>query len=192
MSRATLLFTSITSMLIISAFISCTPKNETTTTNNATNTTSTTDDAACPPVCITKLYNLELSSGDYTALKTAFPAGNNMVVQFTYDKTKAMALSLIAYASKPGHQFTPAYSKDLTAVSDAGVALPNKFVLGDQQISFANIDVVIAGAGNPANYTLTFTPEINGINVRYKVCVKGFACPAPAAYTQPSPPANAN
>jgi hypothetical protein len=146
----------------------------------------------CPPVSITKLYNLELSSTDYTALKTAFPAGNNMVVQFSYDKTKTTPLSLIAYASKPGHQVQPPFSKYLTAVSEATVALPDQFVLGDQQVPFAGIDLVIAAAGNPASYTLTFTPEMNGINVRFKVCVKGFACPAPAQYTQPSPPANAN
>lgn len=161
----------------------------------------------CPPatsdfVKITKLYNLELTKTDYEILKSAAGPGNSsdLVFQFLYDKTKTYRITMIAYAARPGHRFQadppnpahPLTSKELTAVSEATLALPDKFALGDQQVPIGSITNLLNSVGNPADFILTFTPELNGINIRYKICVKGFACPAPAAYTNPSPPANAN
>ena len=147
---------------------------------------------------IDKLYELELTKADYVVLKTAAgpSAQAGIVFQFSYDKTKTMRLSMIGYASRPGHQFqdvaNPPVSKDLKAVAESALVLPDRIVLGDQQVPIGAIDALITSVGNPADYILTFKPELNGINIRYKICVKGFACPAPAAFTQPSPPANAN
>lgn len=184
-------------------FFAC--KNNDTTTTPSTTTTTTTPEQNQPPCTAGKLYMLQLSSADYLALKTAAgPAHTaNLVVQFIYNNANPNPLSLIAYAARPGHKFqanppNPAHPlvwKELIAVSEAPGPFPAKYVLGDQQISIGLVDALLAGAGNPANYTLTFTPEVNGANnnIRFKICVINPTwCPNAGTYTQPSPPANAD
>jgi len=149
------------------------------------------------------LDTLTMSSADYISLRNAFPSSagqrSKMVLQFFFKNSLGETPSLIAYASKPGNQFTtpsvPApVSRVLNKAGRSTFQLPNEFVMGDQQIRFDDIDAII---GASTNYTLYFVPRIlaGERNIRYKICIDkgaGIVCLAAATETQPSPPANAN
>ena len=149
------------------------------------------------------LDTLKLSKEDYEALRIPFASPQaKLVVQFYFDKTKGETPSLIAFASKPANQFNQppqvpdTVARVLTKGGKSTVQLPNIFVLGDQEITFAAINGLLPA--NPATpYTLLFIPKIPAgeIHVRYEVCIDlgaGPSCPAPPPPTQPSPPANAS
>ena len=157
----------------------------------------------------TNFYELSLSKAQYEALRD-FHAGaaKKMVVQFYFNSVSATPPSLIAYASKTKNDFDKTgttLGKIMTITTTKGIAVPDEFVLGDQQVTFKAIkDNLITGSGiDPAlNYELIFKPVMNGKNVAYKVCIKymkagetepteycGGASPVP---TQPSPPINAD
>jgi hypothetical protein len=190
------IFTAILILLVSSIiFTACNNDGD---NHNSNPATVTTDSTQC--WFGAWLDTLELSSADYAELKNTFPSGGSerskLVFQFYFDKTVAGNPSLIAYASKPGNQFTQGtvtnpVSKVLKIGGPHALQLPNTFVLGDQQIRFDSIDGILSGA---ATDTIIFIPTIKPgeINVRYKICLKGAACPSPAPITQPSPPANAN
>ena len=151
------------------------------------------------------LDTLKLSKTDYETLRTTFPSAGSqrskIVVQFYFNSANGETPSLIAYASKPGNQFSGGMVPDTVArvLSKGGrhtVQLPNIFVLGDQQITFDSIDGLLPASPHTP-YTLLFIPRIPAgeINVLYDVCIDvgaGPSCPAPPPPTQPSPPANAN
>ena len=148
----------------------------------------------------TYLDTLWLSSTDYNVLRSTFPntAANKakLVFQFYFNKASASNPSLIAYASRKKNDFrdgsvTTAVYKVLSIGGPNAFLLPDNFVLGDQQIRIDQIDGVLTGA---VSDTILFIPAIfpGEINVRYKICLKGAACPSPPPATQPSPPANAN
>ena len=149
------------------------------------------------------LDTLTMSSADYTTLRNTFPssgsARSKLVFQFFFKNSLGETPSLIAYASKPGNQFTTPQvpvpvSRVLNKAGRSTVQLPNEFVMGDQQIRFDDIDGIIGAA---TSYTLYFIPKIvaGERNIRYSVCIdkgSGVICLAPPPDTQPSPPANAN
>ena len=148
----------------------------------------------------TYLDTLMLNEADYNVLRNTFPSAgaqrSKIVFQFHFDNTAASKPSLIGYASLPGNRFTQgAITTPVSRVLQKGgghaLQLPNLFVLGDQQIRFDDIDAILTAAPDDV---ILFVPKIQPgeINVRYKVCLRGAACPDPAPTTQPSPPANAN
>lgn len=146
------------------------------------------------------LDTLMLAEADYDVLRNTFPSSGSqrskIVLQFHFDKAAASKPSLIGYASLPGNKFTQgAVTSPVSRVLQKGggqaLLLPDLFVLGDQQIKFDQIDAILTTAPDEV---ILFIPKISPgeINVRYKVCLRGAACPDPAPETQPSPPANAN
>ena len=180
-------------------FIACNPDKD----GKGSTTITTAPDPEAKNLYGQYLDTLKLSSTDYTILRNTFPSSGSqrskLVFQFYFNTSNGSTPSMIAYASKPGNQFTAGavttpVSKILVKGKPHTFQLPDEFVLGDQQISFDALDGLI---GTSTNYTLLFIPEIESgtKNVRYFVCIdkgSGPSCPAPAPPTQPSPPANAS
>lgn len=163
----------------------------------------------CPEVAKgllgTNFYELELSQNDYATQLKPFHGGDGkkLVFQFYLRTSWPNSPTLIAYSSKRKNDFKKAGSTRsaiLSITTTQGIAVPETFVLGDQQIDFAEIDNLLSDAGNPANYTLLFRPKMDGINVCYEICVKFMQggvevihCLGDAGTnTKPSPPADAN
>jgi hypothetical protein len=154
---------------------------------------------------ITNFYELSMTKNQYVNVLKNFHGANGrkIVVQFYFNNNTTNSPSLIAYSGKANNKFKKGggtASVILTITAIQGLAAPNVFALGDQQVSFSDIDALIAGAGNPADYTLIFKPRLSGINIYYQICVKyknngheiEYCGGDPGAGTQPSPPADCN
>jgi hypothetical protein len=198
------------SFLLLASFAACDNKTDSGSTTNTVATTdatpSTADQTAQQEqqqrgtnLLGTHLDTLKLDSSSYMKLRAKFPPSalrrSKLVVQFYFNSARPRNPTLIAYAAKPGNQFSPnPYSVKL---ENAGPAfkLPEEFVLGDQQIRFQQIDGII---GNETDFILYFIPLIRPgeINVRYNICISkrngAVTCLAPPPATQPSPPADTN
>lgn len=154
------------------------------------------------------LYELTMAKAEYKRLRDAHPNPNDkMVFQFYFADTVSNGPTLIAYSATkfgPGNNFgtqaNPNAARVLTILKMTGTASLNldadpvnrKFVLGDQEIRFKKIedDLGIGVGPGSADFVLRFIPDITGMNIFYKICLVGAACPQPTPPTQPSPPAN--
>jgi|GEM_PF-4883592 len=161
--------------------------------------------AAAPAFTGTDFYELSMTRNQYANVLKGFHGadGRKIVVQFYFNTISPNSPSLIAYSGKANNKFKKGAgnaSVILTITATKGLTVPDVFALGDQQVSFSDIDALIAGAGNPADYTLIFKPRQSGINIYYQICVKftrngqevEYCGGDPGAGTQPSPPADCN
>ncbi len=145
-----------------------------------------------------KLYKLKLTYQQYLDLKNSAGGGNaNMIVfQFVYNKSSSMPVTLVAYAARPNHTFTPTVIRYLDAFEEVSFTLPPIAIFGDQQVRFATIQAFLAGVViDPVNTAFVFTPtmDADGVHVRYDIClINPIKCTDAGVPTQPSPPADAN
>ncbi len=151
----------------------------------------------------TNFYELSLSKTQYEALKTYHGgASKKMVVQFYFHSVAINSPSLIAYASKTKNDFEKTgmtLSRILTITPNIGIAVPDEFVLGDQQVNFKKIDddlITASGISAAQDYELIFKPVMKGKNVCYEICLKYGAvlyCGGDSGVpTNPSPPKDAD
>jgi hypothetical protein len=155
----------------------------------------------------THFYELSLSKTKYEDLKAYHGAsGKKLVVQFYFNVAAENSPSLIAYAAKANNKFKKGTSTLSYLLTNTGVSrliIPDEFVLGDQQVSFSDIDNdLVSRVPAGTDYVLIFTPVKDGAekNIYYTICVKFkrngvdvIECGGDAGTpTQPSPPADAN
>ncbi|HEY5969469.1 MAG TPA: hypothetical protein VIU35_15925 [Chitinophagaceae bacterium] len=166
-------------------FNSCTPESSEKTTA-----------AIAPCLFPVKTYQLELDSNQYRQLKDAHPgsSASKLILQFYFTNANPSSFTLLAFSSKAQDQVEVSagttFTKVLKITTDNPVNIPDEVVFGDQQVLFSNIDRDIIGGRT--DFILIFRPIVVGNRIKYKICLKGTACPAAEVITQPSPPANAN
>jgi hypothetical protein len=182
-----------------SLFVGCNNKaDQNASTVDSTDTTAAAAGAAAPApaaaLALTgDLYSLHLTKDQVDKL-TAAPAPVKLIFQFYFDDKDKKTPTLIAYASKANNELIRPIRSDTLATVSAFFTLPEKKILGDQQLLIRNLKKYIQdNTGGTGNYTqLIFLPDIdaNG-HIFYKISLDGGQEFVGTLETNPSPPADA-
>jgi hypothetical protein len=172
-----------------SLFVGCNNKAD----QNASTVDSTDTTAAAALALTGDLYSLHLTKDQVDKL-TAAPAPVKLIFQFYFDDKDKKTPTLIAYASKANNELIRPIRSDTLATVSAFFTLPEKKILGDQQLLIRNLKKYIQdNTGGTGNYTqLIFLPDIdaNG-HIFYKISLDGGQGFVGTLETNPSPPADA-
>ncbi len=145
------------------------------------------------------LYTLKLTKVQYDSLKK-YSGSKKMIMQFFFKTSNPNSPTLLAYPAKPANKYytnntSSLYNPVELTTDQPFMKVEPKMILGDQQISYVDIDNYLRVSGvNISNpYTLTFSPDSDATNhVYYKITVAGAAAAAAPLQTNPSPPKDAD